>query len=936
MAYETKETWFIDETTITGSNDQLRNDIGTAWTYLEQGAGHEQAALSGVLQYVPLSDLYTNIGIRGQSAFIETIASKSRCLAFVGANLNHFRVYQSASILPNYVFPCRLYGAAVEDMGGQIRNTEEWKAYLLGGTFGKKNYPGVFSEETFDIFGFQYRLPYTVPESQQVDMSGVQSASIHYLYKQHLSELDKYTQSNTDVRTLPNIELLKLETNRSPATELVYNYFTLDNTIDTATILSASHVNYIPPIQSEIDPTSGMYIDLTKNLRDYIIEFSRRADATSEQAIELSTRTKNLFYDKDAQFNLKEGASSYHDILDTSNILDQYPYYVQITWDPGFSYMFSNEYRIRTAIENTGFDSNLLYLLKKQFGTNGTPAETKSFVVKSQLKRAGKEVEEVSGITTRAHDFIELLLKAYTPNYKDENCYFVQGLAPTEVIEQQKAALASPLDGSRFVNTYSSLNLLTYIASICNYEYDPTDSGVKTHMSDYGAMGHTTSFQRLSHAPSTWGTFSGEESPMFYNYLAEAQLSQYNETLAYRIEKKSGNTPIQDIWIYNSHHGSSGGIPFTYNDSQVAYDSEYTYTVYAYVLVGGFKYRMGDLRIGRNIGTGSSDTTNSITQYCVQFEDPSTNKTVDQLYFSSLQVTGTPALSEYATDAQILSIEQYVADCNFYYEPSFKIIEIPIMTKDVTVLDHPAGDLDVTPFQKIDNSQTLGFLIRAESFEPSTTFPQTITEADKKYKSIYLTSNDLAESATLRGRSVTQQSAIEIFRMDTKPSALTDFAPHLYKTISLKIGDTQQYLSEYVFYDKVRTNKKYYYIMRFLNEKGSPGTLSPIIQAELIDDGGYKYSLFENIFEEDLVEESSTNPSIPFKKLMHILPNPAQLFFNTENIDFSQTAESQLSNLKVGSKSTSVFDNTFKVRLTSKKTGKKIDLNLTFNLNEET
>ena len=69
---------------------------------------------------------------------------------------------------------------------------------------------------------------------------------------------------------------------------------------------------------------------------------------------------------------------------------------------------------------------------------------------------------------------------------------------------------------------------------------------------------------------------------------------------------------------------------------------------------------------------------------------------------------------------------------------------------------------------------------------------------------------------------------------------------------------------------------------------------------------------------------------------MHILPNPAQLFFNTENIDFSQTAESQLSNLKVGSKSTSVFDNTFKVRLTSKKTGKKIDLNLTFNLNEET
>jgi hypothetical protein len=188
----------------------------------------------------------------------------------------------------------------------------------------------------------------------------------------------------------------------------------------------------------------------------------------------------------------------------------------------------------------------------------------------------------------------------------------------------------------------------------------------------------------------------------------------------------------------------------------------------------------------------------------------------------------------------------------------------------------------------------------------------------------------------LRWPSVTQQSAIEIFRMDTRPTNLTDFESNLYKTISLKIKDTQQYLSEYVFYDKVQTNKKYYYIMRFLNEKGSPGTLSPIIQAELIDDGGYKYSLFENIFEEDLVEERSTNPSTPFKKLMHILPTPAQLFLNTENIDFTQTAVSQLSNLKVGSTDNSLFDNTFKVRLTSKKTGKKIDLNLTFNLNEET
>ena len=924
MAYETKETWFIDETTITGSNDQLRNDIGNAWAYVEDiGPDTAQvaaSALTGVLQYVPIQDLYSNMGI--QQGIISTIASKSRCLSYIGSNMAYFRINQSSSILPNYIFPGRFYGAG-EDIGGKIRTDEEWKTYLLGGDYGEESYPGIYSQNTFDIFGFQYKLPYSTSEAQKDNMTGVFSASIHYLYKQHLPEFDKFIRQIEDVRTLPNIELLKISTNRDLFKDAAYSYLTLDNTIDLETLVSTSYVSYIPPLQSDIDPTTNLYKDLTKNLRDYLIEFGRHADATSDEAQEMSTVTRNLFYNADALPLLREGSYNAA-LLDENNILHKYPYFVQLTWNPAVSFFYNQESHIRKAINELGFDSNLLYLLKKEFGSKGATTETKSFVLKQQQKTSGEEIEAVSSLTAKTKDFIELLLEGYTPRHKVGDCYFVQGLPTSDIIETQKAAKASPSDAHRFVNSYSSLNLLTYIATACDYKTDPTTPNVAISETDEAS----TNFQRLSHAPANLT----DGFPGIYDYLKEAALSQYNETLAYRIEKKSGTTPIQDIWIYNDWMTQENGGSITYNDSQVVYDSEYAYTIYAYVLVAGFKHAMKDLRIGRNIGTGS---TGAQAQYCIQFHNPSTNAIVDQLYFADEPDSDQP-LSRYATDAQILSNEQYVADFNFYYEPSFKIFEIPIMTKNITVLDHPAGDLDVTPFQKIDNSQTLGFLIRAESFEPAATFPQTITLADKKYKSVYLTSNDLAEGAPLKGRSVTQQSAIEIFRMDTRPTNLTDFESNLYKTISLKIKDTQQYLSEYVFYDKVQTNKKYYYIMRFLNEKGSPGTLSPIIQAELIDDGGYKYSLFENIFEEDLVEERSTNPSTPFKKLMHILPTPAQLFLNTENIDFTQTAVSQLSNLKVGSTDNSLFDNTFKVRLTSKKTGKKIDLNLTFNLNEET
>ena len=51
------------------------------------------------------------------------------------------------------------------------------------------------------------------------------------------------------------------------------------------------------------------------------------------------------------------------------------------------------------------------YSLKKQFGTNGTPAETKSFAVKSQLKIAGKEVEKIVGYYTQFQNALRVVAR---------------------------------------------------------------------------------------------------------------------------------------------------------------------------------------------------------------------------------------------------------------------------------------------------------------------------------------------------------------------------------------------------------------------------------------------------------------------------------------------------------------------------------------------
>jgi hypothetical protein len=52
-------------------------------------------------------------------------------------------------------------------------------------------------------------------------------------------------------------------------------------------------------------------------------------------------------------------------------------------------------------------------------------------------------------------------------------------------------------------------------------------------------------------------------------------------------------------------------------------------------------------------------------------------------------------------------------------------------------------------------------------------------------------------------------------------------------------------------------------------------------------------------------------------------------------VDYGGNAADQITNVVVGNADTKVWDKTFKVRLTSKKTGKKIDINVTYNLRTE-
>jgi len=409
--------------------------------------------------------------------------------------------------------------------------------------------------------------------------------------------------------------------------------------------------------------------------------------------------------------------------------------------------------------------------------------------------------------------------------------------------------------------------------------------------------------------------------------------TKYNEVIAYRLEKIGGaatgdeNTqkPIQNFWFLNIEDVKQ----FKFHDSQIFYGQEYTYNVYKYVFVGGVQYTYDNLVLSRTIADLSSDGDAASSGWCLEMFDPDTGSPSPPILESRLI---SDLGNQFASDAQINSQEKYLADLNLTLEPSLKIVEVPIFTKNVTVLDAPTNKTGVKPFYYLDNSQKIGFTNRYLPHSLAA-FPTAINSSEEQYRNTFLSSYDLMPNEEITFESVSMPSEMQIFRLDSRPQSLKDFDGNLISTVSLKTENHDSYFTDKTVVDKVKLNTKYYYLFRIVNELGSPAHSSQVIETELIDDGGYKFATFEVIFENELPEPIFSNPTKGVKKLFNIVPNITNITLDDSEVDYSQPALSQLNKIKFGDPSQDlVWDKKYKIRVTSKKTGKKLDINLTFKM----
>ena len=696
----------------------------------------------------------------------------------------------------------------------------------------------------------------------------------HHIEQNPYSELE-VRQNGTFTTRSPNYISCKPEIN-------AYHRLYI-NSIDPSTDVTTIANGYL--ITEHLGSSPKKITNLTRIATDTKLKKIARENIIKDfelgkvQTQQTSSLLKNIFV---------TSADIYDDISQVNQASDILPHYVKTTFN------FDGTGNFLKQVSENNFEHRFIKILKDSFlSQDGAPEPTNvNFSLNIEQFNKNTEIETISTTSElKVVDVFDLMNYSLT-DYNTSNSNFFYLFDDSETAKSQ----------------YNNNSVRRFEKTI------PT-------------IKQTNSLINLLNSPAFLSTLESEPINL---------QQKYNEVVAYRIEKIGGavtgdrftQDAIQNFWFLNSDEVER----FEFLDNQVIFNQDYTYRIYKYVLIAGLEYTYSDLSVTRTIANLDRDHDESSAGWCLEFFDPETGESSSPSYDDG--VGGVESLgTSLATDAQVTSPvgQQYLADFKLKVLPSVKIVEVPLFEKQISIVDSPTNYVQVSPTFTLDDSNRLIFRIRYGAKIPFK-MPTSVTAEDADYSQKFMRSYDIMDDDLITTNSISLPIDLEIYRIEQMPNSLSDFNGNLYKTVSMKIPDQNATFRTTTIADKVHPNKKYFYLFRIVNEAGNFGVGSNVIQAELVSDGGYKFANFEAFFENELGPRPLSRTIKSFKKLLNISPSIDNLIIDDSEADFTDLAKNQVQNINFGASEDSLWGKKYKIRLTSKKTGKKIDINITHKL----
>jgi hypothetical protein len=422
----------------------------------------------------------------------------------------------------------------------------------------------------------------------------------------------------------------------------------------------------------------------------------------------------------------------------------------------------------------------------------------------------------------------------------------------------------------------------------------------------------------------------------------------HNEIMFYEIEKYSTDLLLPDKLVQKYFIAAPSGKNenvIEFFDSQMQIETGYHYKVNVYVLVIGNKYQYVDIQT-----RGLKLIKQSLGDFREEIVGPGSRGRPGGRFGED----GRPTSGDRGEGVSMISDETFkyyiepvenafernkfvpIADIFVLNKPNIELLKIPYTSfQTVYVANKPPlyPNVVVYPYKNVNNKLLFAL---SQFVGKRTERPVEILPTDKEIfmKAALgqekIDADDFELPVDLEFQSDEPDIRYQVFRVEKHPTSWSDFASGLHRPmLDAKGGYRELIQHENDFVDNVSPNKKYYYVFRSIDSRGYISNPSPIYQVELVDDSGAIYLVVKIVNFKPKVPKKTTKS---LRKYVHIFPTLKQSNMIAPKLESIFSGESVVfENAQLGD----LFGNDktprrFKIRFTSKSSGKKFDLNLRF------
>ncbi len=466
---------------------------------------------------------------------------------------------------------------------------------------------------------------------------------------------------------------------------------------------------------------------------------------------------------------------------------------------------------------------------------------------------------------------------------------------------------------------YPAFSLLDWWNTVYESEPNPPDAET-TYLTDFRGMSYRTAFDnnyslvRNLNSIEFLGRLRNYVKIFLkdYNMIFEPNKSKV-DTVAYEIIKyKRTNSPDNFVKRYIVPNLDSVK-DLDLIDSQMVYNKQYVYEVNAICLAVCTKYKYTDLSIGTKVA-----------DECIELYNQKTGKPVKP------KINTRQVLTSKNGKVTYLPIEQnsrYLAEFSVTCSPSLKIFKMPILSYTGRMVDSFSTSPNIDIFNVRETLDQVKIMMSSNSgdlFKKPIPFAPSEQEQFNEYKR----AKNLPLNTDIPIHFTTDDNPIkyEIFRTDIVPTSYEDFFDKKIAELSTAlVSDNNTKGTAIAFVDSLQFDRKYYYTFRSVDVHGKISYPSPVYEIELVNISGGVY-LEQRVIEfaDDIIVDKEKT----MRRFIQIVPNLQQRLIQQEALDLEQNNPKKLK-VNLGTANEKVWGQNYKLRLTSKLTGKKIDINFT-------